>query len=1026
MKRLLLILLVFCANLACGQEKKYVEGLVYEAEDWSEPKDAMKLNQPGKGNWQIWTKEESVEKKRSRGASVTTPKLPDVDRETPEDGAPVLHTRITGIPKGTYQVFMNPTNRPLALSFDGGKTWSKTENRGEEKFGIYTINDGVFELWLDDRYASDSTPGWAYYDYLRFVPVEGKLPEIQDLQAFTFPFAERSTQISWTTPGPVSMTALVTVMPKDGRLPAATFSEVDTGMRNHTVTLENLEPGREYVAEVLVPLNRSGEKISQTISFVAGRKRAEQPTQKTWLRLTVAEPTEHARKDWPVTSGVPFARGVLASEANVRLENAKGEKVPARFTPTAYWQDGSIQWMTVDFLADTNAPSAAPAVYTLVLDPEYHARKSVGGGDLRSPLTSEITLADGSKRYAKVGDVQTTMVRRNGEDAFFLTYRKEGDYTESPDAQADSSVPGFRWRMEGDSWLSSGLNRVRWTIGNAQLEEPFALIKSAVVNEVLENADSTPYSFCAFQDLPDHATVEENGKKEACERFDGYVAFPNGAVLLDKCWQTWPKSLTVTQEAERTKCTFGILPELPQGYGDDPKKNERDTLIQSYYWLRDDGYQFKRGMEITTEFWFASEERVKSDPNLREHLKHPLFAACEPEYYCAVGVFPPVNPVRPGVFEKYESAFRKSWNNHLQGREQRGEYGWMNFGDWFGERTYNWGNNEYDLSFLCALQFARSGDLAILWRGVEMAKHYSTVDFRRYTWKNPDRERQYLHCMGHVNGFFTPDDPRLQELTGQIGKSSWWFRSESDGSGGHDTQPGNFYIGYLTGDTSLLDVGRIACSAQAKYMTPNFRISIERAAAWPMINASAAYQFTNDPVYLNAARIYFEKVEAQQNPETGCFDLPQDQTECDCPDKKEHRGGKAFAVGMLLHGLGRYYEQEPDPARRERIETVMVRCADWLLDSAWNEGKGGFRYKTGCPKYADHAWYSILVIDGLAHTSAISGDRRYLDFVVRTAGQPLGAFSREGRGSGKDFTQKFRQTPLALYWIQKLTGKTDL
>ena len=103
----------------------------------------------------------------------------------------------------------------------------------------------------------------------------------------------------------------------------------------------------------------------------------------------------------------------------------------------------------------------------------------------------------------------------------------------------------------------------------------------------------------------------------------------------------------------------------------------------------------------------------------------------------------------------------------------------------------------------------------------------------------------------------------------------------------------------------------------------------------------------------------------------------------------------------------------------------MVRCADWLLDYSWNEEKQGFRYKTGCPKYADSGWYSILVAEGLAYASEISGNPRYREFLVRTLGEPIQAVSGTGKASGKDFSQKHRQTPHALYWLKK-NGVTEL
>ncbi|MBQ6617035.1 MAG: hypothetical protein IJH67_11780 [Thermoguttaceae bacterium] len=1105
MKRTLfwILLIAACCNAAVAlaqTKRERLEGLVYEVEDWTEPKDAMKLNQPGASNWQIWTKEIDVIHKRSNSASVTTPVLPtDADREKPEDGAPVLHTKITGIPAGRYRVFMNGTNRPLALSFDGGKTWEKSSLYGENDFGIYDISDGVFELWVDDRYASENK-GWAYYDYIRFVPTTEEVT-IDNLQRYYIDSAspfnpdfgkdlpDDYIQISWTTNVPTPP-AEVTFIPWewDENTKPKTIVESDSGLRNHAVVC----PWGNYEkAIVTLPINRSGKAISKTVSFLS-QVSEENKTDKTVVELFVSEPTGFARQNWPVTSGVPLAKGACYADSDqtFRLKNADGKNIRAQFTPVAWWQDGSVQWLVVDFRADTDAQK--PVKYTLEILPEMlseeildededdkEVNKRFDGisAEHLCPFESEIILADGRKLYApgdgysqdyRLKDVRvTTRLEGNyieaekmdqARDIFWESARDADDDSDQPQ-RSQPLQPGFVWRIEITDYLNemphNDLRRTRWTIGNNQLDKPFTLIRSASVRNDLF-VYGGEYSCQILQDELNHASVEINGKKQETDRFDGYLELHNGAVLFRNFWQTWPKGLSVkmtpapkpggggvfniTDSLEDKpeshngnsegkpfylNLEYQILPPLPDGYSDDPKKNKRDNLVQNYFWLKDNCYQFKRGMEITVEFWTASRERMENDKHLREHLQNPLFAACSPEYYCSVGVFPPVSPATKGEFDGYEQAFRTSFENLEKGRRERGEYGWMSFGDWFGERVNNWGNNEYDLSYTCAMHFARTGDVTILQRGIEMAQHYMTVDFQKYPVNPNAKERMYLHTFGHVNGFFTPDDPRLEGLTGQATQVPYWFKAETDNGGGHDFQPGNFYIGVLTGDEELLSKAYTVCYAQAKWYTPRFSFGIERGAGWPLTNAVYAYRFTNNPFFLNAARIYFETIQSKQNPETGCFDLPQDQTECDCPDKKEHRGGKAFAVGVLLHGLARYYETEPDPARKEQIKTVIVRCADWLLDCSWNEEKQGFRYKTGCPKYADSGWYSILVAEGLAYASEISGNPRYRDFLVRTLGKPIQNVSGTGKASGKDFSQKHRQTPHALYWLKK-HGVTNL
>ncbi|MDO5566516.1 MAG: hypothetical protein Q4G59_07650, partial [Planctomycetia bacterium] len=242
-----------------------------------------------------------------------------------------------------------------------------------------------------------------------------------------------------------------------------------------------------------------------------------------------------------------------------------------------------------------------------------------------------------------------------------------------------------------------------------------------------------------------------------------------------------------------------------------------------------------------------------------------------------------MSPVKKGAFDAYEKAFETSFQQLQEGRVTRGEYGWMNFGDWFGERTWNWGDNEYDMSYTCALHFIRSGNVAYLKRGTEMAVHYATIDFKAYPWDPKMRELMYRHCAGHVNGFFDENDPRTAPLL----KDPEW-KAESDGGGGHAYQPGNYYIGCLTGDRRLCEVGQLASWNQAKRYTPKYNFGIERAAGWALNNAVYSYNFTGNPYFLNAADIYFEKILEKQNKETGCFDMHQNPRECDCPDKANH------------------------------------------------------------------------------------------------------------------------------------------
>ncbi|MDD3588171.1 MAG: hypothetical protein PHQ75_13390, partial [Thermoguttaceae bacterium] len=758
------------------------------------------------------------------------------------------------------------------------------------------------------------------------------------------------------------------------------------------------------------------DAFSISCQFTAGEVPTPPATVGQKIRLTVSEPTDAARTNWPVTSGVPFAQGKLASVDDVQMTDAQGKVIPAQFDVTSRWHDGSIKWLTCDFAANTQ-PGDQKAVYFLVTgklskkeaDKGARAKLESRANEILKQSVSTIVLADGVTLQSQMSDPQ---VETGGPVR--VSVKAEGDYLKT------DKTPLFRWRCHVTAY-DSGFVRVRWTIGNNKVDEVTTLVhradwsltsKQSFDKPTLADGTRAQKALSVVQDLEKHASVTIDGKTSTREQLDGFFVCGDTAIKACDFWQTWPKGFAFRKGQFR----FDILPALPTT--DYPPKgwDTPTELFEHFYWYKDGNYMFKRGLEICSEVWLVTDKKlVQEGKKLDAWLEHPLFAVAPCDYYCESKAFGNINPKRAGKFDTYEKAYEDSFANLEKGRQKRGEYGWMNFGDWFGERSWNWGNNEYDLSYLMAEQFARSGNTAYVKRGLEMAKHYTTVDFCAYHWQEHARELVYAHSTGHVGGFIEEGDPRIAGLQHFIAN----LRGGQDGSGGHAFHPGNYFMGCLTGEKRILEVAQIACWNQATWYTPAYRISIERAAGWALSNAVYSYNFTNNPFYLNAAKIYYEVIVATQNPVTGCFDLRQDQSECDCPDKKEHRGGKAFAVGVLLHALARYYETTNDP----KVKETIVRCADWLLDYSWNESKSGFRYKTGCPKYANSGGYSIIVSEGIAYATEVSGNPRYIEFLDRTAGpyivKPVGG----GTGAGKTFSQYQRHLPHLLYYLEK-HGKT--
>lgn len=164
---LLVVNLSFYVGSAVGADE--AKTLVFEAEACSTPSGAWRMDKHSNDKWNLWSTDRDAHKKWSGGVVLQSPKV-TADRATPEEGAPPLHTRITGIPNGPYSVEVK-MGRTLAFSRDC-KKWEK-DSKGD--LGRVEITDGTFELWVDDRYVHADNPGSGYYDCLTFRPIKPQM-----------------------------------------------------------------------------------------------------------------------------------------------------------------------------------------------------------------------------------------------------------------------------------------------------------------------------------------------------------------------------------------------------------------------------------------------------------------------------------------------------------------------------------------------------------------------------------------------------------------------------------------------------------------------------------------------------------------------------------------------------------------------------------------------------------------------------------------------------------------------------------
>ncbi|GAG23175.1 unnamed protein product, partial [marine sediment metagenome] len=82
------------------------------------------------------------------------------------------------------------------------------------------------------------------------------------------------------------------------------------------------------------------------------------------MPLVVEEPSGVARAAWPVTSGVPWPKGMIRDESRVVLRASGGRTLPCQTRALTRWEDGSVKWLLLDF--QTNLGPREKKLFALV------------------------------------------------------------------------------------------------------------------------------------------------------------------------------------------------------------------------------------------------------------------------------------------------------------------------------------------------------------------------------------------------------------------------------------------------------------------------------------------------------------------------------------------------------------------------------------------------------------------------------------------------------------------------------------
>ena len=353
----------------------------------------------------------------------------------------------------------------------------------------------------------------------------------------------------------------------------------------------------------------------------------------------------------------------------------------------------------------------------------------------------------------------------------------------------------------------------------------------------------------------------------------------------------------------------------------------------------------------------------------------------------------------PSPFPDYERWVASARTAYAEDREASRAFGMLNFGDWFGERSYNWGNMEYDTPWCFLQEFLRGGQADFYTWAEEAARHLVDVDTCHYSQDSEAVGSQYIHSVGHVGGYY-PDGFREKAISG--GRSSV----------SHTWVEGLFLYHLLTGDTRALKGAMGASDLLVGEMLNDYDFTNCRNSGWHLIHLSAAYKATGRKVYLNAARIIVERVLERQRA-SGGWDRLMVPGHCHC-DPPRHTGNAGFMVGILMVGLKRFYEATGE----KRVADAIVRAAGYCIDEMWVPKTKTFHY-TSCPESSIGGTADMRILKGVAAAYQFSGEKRFLNVLKAGIGSTRSKRVSAHRGVGKSICSPMRGAPQVLLGLRK-------
>ncbi len=701
------------------------------------------------------------------------------------------------------------------------------------------------------------------------------------------------------------------------------------------------------------------------------------------------------RVDEPVAVTLPFKKGAL-NDRGVVIYDENGECV-SQSRVLGKWDDGSVKWLKVNFLA--NLPANCAKRYEFkIAEPQENSSINykqtneglmINNGCIKLKLNNQgkkpfgsficgQTVSEDVNLFLKSDEGSFDGVLTSGwtiedEGAVMLRLYANGQFTDGACFRISLCVYSNKPFVQTDIKLINKrediiLKEVYFNIKLAEKKQTLHLATSNYETNLREGSDRL------------HLMIDDNyliyeANEHIPEVFYGTffasAKNQNGGLCatLYQAYQNFPKSLTVTPEC----ISVGIVPEE---YGD---------------------ITLSKGMAKThTVFlhFFDKDEDISIIDKRSLMLQAPDRPIVSADIYKESGIF-------HGLFVDNKQV--ECERALITSIDKRGRaYGMLHWGDCPDEGYSQqgrgngepvWTNNEYDFPYAAFQMYVRTGERRFLDYLLIAAAHWVDVDVCHYSEEPLRQGAQIIHSAGHTSGYV--------EIS-------------------HEWVEGLFSYYYMTGDSFVYDtVIGIGENILRHLDEPRYHKKGEinaRETGWALRALVALYKETNDPYWLKKTDFIISHFNEWSNMYGGSWLAPYtSHTKIRVP----------FMIAIAASSLMRYYHIKPN----ESIRKMILDAVDDLLDNALMDN-GLFYYKE-LPSLR-RLGANTLVLEALAYAYELTGDRKYLEAGLPTFNEylnkPLGWGASKSKikdgillsgGGPKGFAQSFYPIMIYYYYLSQ-------